>query len=131
MPAGRQQKGLTEEQQAELKEAFDLFDADKSGQIDFKELKAAFKALGFQIPKEELRKMFNDVDTDGSGEIEFPEVRAAPARAGTVAAPTMLSPVPRTVATRKNNIYPFPPSAADARRCPGWRACACARSSCR
>ncbi len=27
-------KGLSAEQQAELKEAFDLFDADKSGQID-------------------------------------------------------------------------------------------------
>lgn len=75
MPKGMQQRGLTEEQQAELKEAFDLFDADKSGQIDFKELRAAFKALGFQVPKEELKKMFNDVDTDGSGEIEFPEVR--------------------------------------------------------
>ena len=73
MPKGMMQRGLTEEQQAELKEAFDLFDADKSGQIDFKELKAAFKALGFQVPKEELKKMFNDVDTDGSGEIEFPE----------------------------------------------------------
>ena len=74
MPKGMMQRGLTEEQQQELKEAFDLFDADKSGQIDFKELKAAFKALGFQVPKEELKKMFNDVDTDGSGEIEFPEV---------------------------------------------------------
>lgn len=103
-------KGLSAEQQAELKEAFDLFDADKSGQIDvrarsrslrtitflhfswrarmmdviadmraacalwqFKELKAAFKALGFDTPKEEIRKMLADVDTDGSGTIEFPE----------------------------------------------------------
>ena len=32
MPKGK--KGLSAEQQAELKEAFDLFDADKSGQID-------------------------------------------------------------------------------------------------
>ena len=53
--------GMTEEQVAELKEAFDLFDADKSGQIDFRELRAAFKALGFQVPKDELRKMFDDV----------------------------------------------------------------------
>ena len=104
MPKGK--KGLSAEQQAELKEAFDLFDADKSGQIDvrarsrgpfasifcarmivdmiadvraacalwqFKELKAAFKALGFDTPKEEIRKMLADVDTDGSGTIEFPE----------------------------------------------------------
>lgn len=39
----------------------------------FKELKAAFKALGFDTPKEEIRKMLADVDTDGSGTIEFPE----------------------------------------------------------
>ena len=64
---------LKQEQIDELKEAFDLFDADGSGQIDFRELKAAFKALGFKVPKDELQKMFNDVDTDGSGEIEFPE----------------------------------------------------------
>ena len=73
MGKGLQSRGLTEEQQAELKEAFDLFDADGSGEIDFRELKAAFKALGFQVPKEELKKMFDAVDTDGSGQIEFPE----------------------------------------------------------
>ena len=80
MGGKRQQQGFTEEQKAELKEGFNLFDADGSGNIDFKELKAAFKALGFQVPKEELRKMFNDVDTDGSGEIEFPEVGRRPRR---------------------------------------------------
>jgi len=66
-------KELSEERKAELREAFDLFDADGSGQIEFKELKAAFKAMGFDTPKAELRKMFDDVDTDGSGEIGFDE----------------------------------------------------------
>ena len=49
---------LKQEQIDELKEAFDLFDADGSGQIDFRELKAAFKALGFKVPKDELQKMW-------------------------------------------------------------------------
>jgi len=67
------QKTLTDEQKNDLKEAFDLFDADHSGNICFKEMKAAFKALGFQVPKDEMKKMFAAVDTDGSGEIDFPE----------------------------------------------------------
>jgi len=66
-------KKLSSVQEEELLEAFNLFDADKSGFIDFKELRAAFKVLGFQTPKEELRKMFAEVDKDGSGSIEFPE----------------------------------------------------------
>jgi len=65
--------GLTEEQVEEIREAFNLFDTDHSGSIDYRELKAAMRALGFEVKKEELRKMITDIDTDGSGHIEFPE----------------------------------------------------------
>jgi len=64
---------LSPEQVEEIKEAFNLFDADGSGSIDYRELKAAMKALGIQVKKEELKKMITDVDTDGSGSVEFPE----------------------------------------------------------
>ena len=64
---------LAPEQVEQLKEAFQLFDADQSGAIDYRELKAAMKALGIQVKKEELKKMITDVDSDGSGSIEFPE----------------------------------------------------------
>lgn len=64
---------LTEEQRQEIKEAFDLFDTDKSGQIDAKELKIAMRALGFEPSKEEIRQMIADADKDGSGMIEYPE----------------------------------------------------------
>ena len=64
---------LAPEQVEQLKEAFNLFDADQSGAIDYRELKAAMKALGIQVKKEELKKMITDVDSDGSGSIEFPE----------------------------------------------------------
>merc|ERR1711903_1033 len=51
--------GLTEEQIEEIREAFNLFDADNSGAIDVRELKAAMRALGFEVKKEELKKMIN------------------------------------------------------------------------
>merc|ERR1712094_24063 len=64
--------GLTEEQMEEIREAFGLFDADASGMIDVRELKA-MRALGFEVKNEELKKMVSDVDNDGNGTIEFGE----------------------------------------------------------
>merc|ERR1711976_538838 len=62
---------LTEEQKQEIREAFDLFDADGTGTIDAKELKVAMRALGFEPKKEEIKKMIQDIDKDGSGTIDF------------------------------------------------------------
>merc|ERR1712022_36312 len=62
---------LTEEQLDEIREAFSLFDSDASGMIDIRELKAAMRALGFEVKNEELKKMVTDVDNDGNGTIEF------------------------------------------------------------
>merc|ERR1712031_135706 len=64
---------LTEEQLDEIREAFSLFDADASGMIDVRELKAAMRALGFEVKNEELKKMVTDIDNDGNGTIEFVE----------------------------------------------------------
>merc|ERR1712146_240550 len=64
--------GLSEEQIEEIREAFNLFDADNSGAIDVRELKAAMRALGFEVKKEELKKMISDID-NGNGSIEFQE----------------------------------------------------------
>ncbi|KAJ1616219.1 hypothetical protein T492DRAFT_1138288 [Pavlovales sp. CCMP2436] len=69
----RKKVGLTDEQVEEIREAFNLFDADHSGTIDYRELKAAMRALGFQVKKEEIRKMILDVDNDGSGAVDFNE----------------------------------------------------------
>ena len=66
-------QGLDEEQMEEIREAFNLFDTDASGSIDAKELKAAMRALGFQVKKAEIRKMIADIDKDASGAIEFDE----------------------------------------------------------
>ena len=64
---------LDEEQVEELREAFNLFDTDGSGTIDAKELKAAMRALGFQVKKADVRKMIAEVDKDDSGAIDFDE----------------------------------------------------------
>merc|ERR1712139_332709 len=41
-----------------------------------RELKAAMRALGFEIKNDELKKMVTDIDNDGSGTIEFVEFLA-------------------------------------------------------
>merc|ERR1711934_737111 len=64
---------LSEEQIDEIREAFSLFDGDASGAIDVRELKAAMRALGFEVKNDELKKMITDVDNDGNGTIEFGE----------------------------------------------------------
>lgn len=43
------QAALDEESMEEIKEAFSLFDTESKGIIDIRELKAAFRALGFQV----------------------------------------------------------------------------------
>merc|ERR1711943_65841 len=68
--------GLTEDQVAEIKEAFDLFDTDGSGSIDVNELKVAMKALGMDAKSDEIRKLINDIDSDGDGTIDFDEFLA-------------------------------------------------------
>ncbi|NXU66839.1 CETN2 protein, partial [Horornis vulcanius] len=62
---------LPEEQQREIREAFELFDTDGSGSIDVKELKVAMRALGFEPKKEEIKKMISDIDKEGTGKISF------------------------------------------------------------
>lgn len=64
---------LTEEQKLEIKEAFELFDTDKDGAIDYHELKVAMRALGFDLKKPEVLKILRDHDKQGQGLIEFNE----------------------------------------------------------
>ncbi|XP_016046936.2 centrin-2 isoform X1 [Erinaceus europaeus] len=62
---------LTEEQKQEIREAFDLFDADGTGTIDVKELKVAMRALGFEPKKEEIKKMISEIDKERTGKMNF------------------------------------------------------------
>jgi len=65
--------GLSEDEVMEIKDAFDLFDSDKSGQIDKSELKNALQNLGIDNKNQTLHNMMQDLDKDESGTISFEE----------------------------------------------------------
>lgn len=99
---------LTEEQIAEFKEAFSLFDKGKwestekalyrekkgpkhanpcfyfildgDGTITTKELGTVMRSLGQNPTEAELQDMINEVDADGNGTIDFPEFLTMMAR---------------------------------------------------
>ena len=73
MLADLEKAALTEKQIEEIRVAFNVLDTDHSNSIDYNELKAAMRALGFEVTKAELRNMITVVDYNGSGQIEFPE----------------------------------------------------------
>lgn len=64
---------LTQDQQDEFKEVFDLFDADSNGSLTSEELVNAMGSLGMKPTREELEAIFIRTDADLSGTIEFPE----------------------------------------------------------
>lgn len=64
-PLNLQADQLTEEQIAEFKEAFSLFDKDGDGTITTKELGTVMRSLGQNPTEAELQDMINEVDADG------------------------------------------------------------------
>ncbi|CAF1574739.1 unnamed protein product, partial [Adineta ricciae] len=64
---------LTEEQIAEFKEAFFLFDKHGDGTITTKQLGTVMRSLGHNPTEIELQNMIDEVAADGNGTIDFPE----------------------------------------------------------
>lgn len=62
---------LSDEQKNEIKEAFDLFDTDKDGSIDYHELKVAMRALGFDVRKQDVIKLMREYDRNETGKITY------------------------------------------------------------
>ncbi len=58
---GIHRQELSDEQKAEIKEAFDLFDATGSGMINLQDLKVALRALGFEPAKTEIKRLINQL----------------------------------------------------------------------
>merc|ERR1712244_115242 len=85
----KQRRELSEDQKIEIREAFDLFDTDKSGIIDYHELRVAMRALGFDVKKQEIKtvkilnrdpdeeifKAFQLFDDDQTGKISMKNLK--------------------------------------------------------
>merc|ERR1712203_1100231 len=65
--------GLGEEQVMEIKDAFDLFDKDRSGEITVGEMLEAMRSLGYDVDGGEAAEHVKNLDRDGSGALEFNE----------------------------------------------------------
>merc|ERR1719316_2099684 len=55
----------------EMREAFLVFDRDKSGSVTASELKHVMNNLGEQVTNEEVEEMIKEADADGDGELSF------------------------------------------------------------
>jgi len=55
----------------EMREAFLVFDRDKSGSVTASELKHVMSNLGEQVSDEEVEEMIREADADGDGELSF------------------------------------------------------------
>lgn len=66
-------ENLTEEQIAEYKEAFLIFDKDGDGSISTSELGTVMRSLGQSPTEAELKIMIQEIDEDSTGTINFKE----------------------------------------------------------
>ncbi|XP_035715989.1 calmodulin-A-like [Folsomia candida] len=66
-------QNLSDEQIAEFKESFGIFDKNGDGTISTKELGMVMRSMGKFPSAAELEQMINEVDGDGSGTIDFQE----------------------------------------------------------
>jgi len=62
---------LTESQKNDLKEAFDLLAVGGTDEIEIKELKVAFRALGYEPDKDYLKRIMQERDKNGTGKMDF------------------------------------------------------------
>merc|ERR1712215_511230 len=61
------------DEEAELREAFKIFDRDNDGFISMKELKKVASMLGTMLTKEELDEFMAEADADGNGKLDYDE----------------------------------------------------------
>ena len=66
-------ENLSEERITEFKAAFELFDKDRDGAINNRELGTVMRNLGQNPSEEELKQMIKEIDLDGNGVIDFNE----------------------------------------------------------
>eukprot|EP00037_Helgoeca_nana_P005262 m.50285 g.50285 ORF g.50285 m.50285 type:complete len:172 (+) comp16305_c0_seq1:273-788(+) len=60
----KRRRELTDEQRAEISEAFEIFDSNKDGKLDYYELKVALRALGFEVRKADCQAILRELGTE-------------------------------------------------------------------
>ncbi|CAF3888522.1 unnamed protein product [Adineta steineri] len=61
------------DQEAELRDAFRLFDRDNSGYITINELKQVMLNMGEKLNQEELEDMMREADVNRDGKLDYQE----------------------------------------------------------
>lgn len=64
---------LTEQENKEMREAFNLFDRDGAGTIEAEEVRVALRVLGYNPTAEEMKSIVGKYDSDSSKHIDFDE----------------------------------------------------------
>lgn len=62
---------LSDQQRADVLEAFSVFDTQKNGTIPTKDLKLAMRALGFEPRRDEIKKILDSCGEGESGSITY------------------------------------------------------------
>uniref|UniRef100_A0A0G4I492 EF-hand domain-containing protein n=1 Tax=Chromera velia CCMP2878 TaxID=1169474 RepID=A0A0G4I492_9ALVE len=70
-PKNYERPGLKQDEIEEIKNAFDMFDADGSGTIDPKEMRQVMKELGYEAKSEVIFEMIAQLDKDGTQQLSF------------------------------------------------------------
>ena len=70
---GKRKADISNENKDMIKQAFDIFDEDKNGNINAKEFKYVMRALGLKTSPEEIKKMIASADKDGNDSVDFKE----------------------------------------------------------
>eukprot|EP00494_Astrolonche_serrata_P025454 UN25715 len=71
--AGKEHDTKKGEEQRQMRETFDKFDRNSSGELNLEEYKKAWRFLGRGGTDDEIKKAFTTVDIDNSGFIEWDE----------------------------------------------------------
>ena len=69
-PPGRGQRGWSD---SDVRAAFRRFDANNSGKLDYKELRAALRGLGVDVDEREAVRVLQSYDEEGNGLMELDE----------------------------------------------------------
>ena len=72
-PSNYARPGLSEDEIFEIKEAFDLFDPDKTGFVSPGDLRDAMSSLGYELKNQTIFQMISNLEKDGNSKIGFDE----------------------------------------------------------